>query len=63
MQEAKISLLTQQTQLNVPQPTSPTHQLSMTQLVQTSENKSIAPTKIAKEAVSTTVPKTKSKNN
>ena len=33
LQAAKISLLTQQTQLNVPQPTPLTHQLSRTQLV------------------------------
>ena len=63
LQEAKISSLPQHTQLNVPQPTPPTHQLSMTQLIQTSENKTTVPTKSAKEDVSTTAPKPKSKNN
>ena len=57
LQEAKISLLSQQTQLIVPQPTPLTHQLSITQLVQPSENKTIAPTKSAKESVSTTAKK------
>ena len=57
VQEAKISLLSQQTQLIVHQPTPLTHQLSITQLVQPSENKTIAPTKRAKESVSTTATK------
>ena len=61
LQEAKISLLTQQTHLNLSQPTPLKHQLTMTQLIQSSENKTIASTKSDQEAVSTTAPKLKSK--